>query len=218
MQTRSGQIYNSDKCYMCKEYYAYKQFNNLCSECCSKKYPKKMKKINNTEIDNYHIDKIDEHKLITENTIPEINGLYKYLISNLKKHGGKKKMENHVAEMLFMICFTAKKSISAKQARLIYQLSGTIGKNKTYNKDYKFQHFLAGFIYDYWNIKDKDNGSIAKCYYGQYKPLKKDINDIRIPAALIPISSSEWKRNKTLVDRYKFWYRNIPDELKHCNM
>ena len=177
-----------------------------------------MEKINYTEIDKYHIDKGDEHKLITENTIPEINGMYKYLISNLKKHGGKNKIQNHVAEMLFMICFTAKKGISAKQARLIYQLSGTIGKNKTYNKDYKFQHFLAGFIYDYWNIRSNQNGGLAECYYGEYKPLKKDINDIRIPAALIPISTREWKRNKRMVERYNFWYKNTPTTCKLHNM
>ena len=218
MKTRSGQVYYSDKCYICKEYYAYNKFNNLCSECCCKKYPNKMKS-KNMVLSKYHIDKTDEYNLITDNTIPETNGLYKYLISNLKKHSGKNTIETHVAEMLFMICFTAKKGISAKQATLIYQLTGTIGKSrKTYNKDYKFQHFLGGFIYDYWNIRTINNGSIAECYYGQYKPLKEEINDIRIPPVLIPISSSEWKRNRTMVERYKFWYRNIPEELKHCNM
>jgi len=218
MKTRSGQIYNSRKCYMCKEFYANKQFNNLCSECCCKKYPKKMKKIKDMEICKYHIDIYEEIKLIKENTIPETNGMYKYLINNLKKHSGKKMIQKHVAEMLFMICYTMKKAISSKQAGLIYHLTGTIGKNKTYNKDYQFQHFLAGFIYDYWNINGKENGSIAECYYGQYKPLKEEINNLRTPAALIPIFGREWKLISNLTNRYYFWYKNIPDELKQSNM
>jgi hypothetical protein len=112
-----------------------------------------------------------------------------------------------------MICFTKKQGISAKQASSIYHLSGL-----TKRTHWKFQHLLAGFIYDYWNITPNENGGISECYYGEYKPLKKDMNDIRIPAALIPISSNEWKRNKKMADRYNFWYKNIPEQCKHHNM
>jgi hypothetical protein len=210
MKTRSGKTYDLNKCYLCKDFYANINFNNLCSKCCCKKYPNKMKQIKSIS---YFIDKDDEINLINENTIPETNGMYKYLINNLKKHGGKNTIQNHIAEMLFMICFTKKQGISAKQASSIYHLSGLT--NRTH---WKFQHLLAGFIYDYWNIRSSQNGGLAECYYGEYKPLKKDINDIRIPAALIPISTREWKRNKRMVERYNFWYKNTPTTCKLHNM
>ncbi len=210
MKTRSGKTYDLNKCYLCKDFYANINFNNLCSKCCCKKYPNKMKQIKSIS---HFIDKDDEINLINENTIPETNGMYKYLINNLKKHGGKNTIQNHIAEMLFMICFTKKKGISAKQASSIYHLSGL-----TTQTHWKFQHLLAGFIYDYWNIRSSQNGGLAECYYGEYKPLKKDINDIRIPAALIPISTREWKRNKRMVERYNFWYKNTPTTCKLHNM
>tara|TARA_X000000950_G_scaffold159369_2_gene195235 strand:- start:30659 stop:31168 length:510 start_codon:yes stop_codon:yes gene_type:complete len=164
----------------------------------------------------YFIDKEDDINLINENTIPETNGMYKYLINKiLKKYSGKNMIKKYVAEMLYMICFTKKQGISAKQASSIYNLSGLNNQ-----KHWKFQHLLAGFVYDYWNIRSDKNGGLAECYYGEYKPLKKNINDIRIPAALIPIYTKALKEAtlNTMAMRYNFWYKNIPDECKHSNM
>ncbi len=213
MRTRSGKIYDSSMCYMCKKFYSYNKFKNLCSDCCTKKYPNKMKHMKSNR---YFIDKEDDINLINENTIPETNGMYKYLINKiLKKYSGKNMIKKYVAEMLYMICFTKKQGISAKQASSIYNLSGLNNQ-----KHWKFQHLLAGFVYDYWNIRSDKNGGLAECYYGEYKPLKKNINDIRIPAALIPIYTKALKEAtlNTMAMRYNFWYKNIPDECKHSNM
>ena len=81
MRTRSGQSYEPLSCYKCKKYYAYTKFNNLCSKCCLEKFPNK---VNITRKNHLSISKEEENKLIENNTIPESNPLYKYLIKNYK--------------------------------------------------------------------------------------------------------------------------------------
>lgn len=214
MRTRSGQSYEPLSCYKCKKYYAYTKFNNLCSKCCLEKYPNK---VNITRKNHLSISKEEENKLIENNTIPESNPLYKYLIKNLNKYGKKKDIMKHVAEMLYMICYTLQKSLSAKQAALIYNLTKKEKKDKN---EYKIQHLLCGFIYDRWNIDSKKNGSIGYCYYNISKP-RKNTSYINNSVAMIPVFYPRIMIDTSLINkrhRYEFWRNNIPEQCKHQNL
>lgn len=200
---------NEIKC-KCKTWYPNPEFNNLCSECFSINYPEKWKEFQEKKGCNYCFISLEQlNRFVSDNTVLFPGCQWSMLLRSIKDR-------DDFNSLITIINYVKRNSndflgITSEQSVELYNVfkrfhgykyEGSFGSNK----DWKWQHLFAGMVFDKWNIKKEQNGSIAYCYYGNFGKKPREL--ISKEKWVSPWMSSNEK------DR-KFWLDNLPENFSN---
>lgn len=217
MNLRSGHKYEI-KC-GCQKWFPNPNFNNLCSECYSVKYPDEWIKHQREQwtpasyIPKYVLDKFI---LDNRNQFPATQ--WKMLLSTVKE-------QHDILPLLTMINYIRRHNkyfigITAEQGAELYAQFKKYHGDKYKNhgtgvgSDWRWQHLFAGMIFDTWNISSDKHGPCAYCYYGNFG--KKPRGTLNKEDYV-----SVWIRKPTTMkelDKKAFWLKNLPDAFRNMDV
>ena len=209
MNLRSGNKYEV-KC-GCQKWFPNPEFNNLCSECYSKKHPDQWDKFLHEQwTPASYIPKHVLDKFINENKNEFTETQWKMLLMSLRE-------QDDILPLLTMINYIKCHNkhfigITAKQGAELYAQFKQYHSDRYErdNSDWRWQHLFAGMIFDTWNITTDNHGSIAYCYYSNFGAKPRGIlNKDNYVSVWInnPRSKRQWEKRK-------FWLKSLPEGFK----